>query len=113
MSAITEKMLRARETRIDVCGHKLTIRRPTQLDIAELSNTKDGFGLRNMLRFVVGWDFKEIDLVPGGTSDQVKFDQDALLIWVEDNEQSWSAIMDGILDAYKSHAAKIEAEAKN
>lgn len=113
MSILSEKIKRARQTRIAVGAHFLTIRRPTDLDMLELRNEK--IKQRDVIeRFVVDWDdVKESDLFSGGNPDLVPFDFDAYKEWIADHPEYWAAITDAVVASYKEHEAKVGEIVKN
>lgn len=113
MTSILEKMRKARESVVESCGHRFTIRRPTDLEVQELQARDGGMTIRNSLRFVVGWDLKEIDLVPGGAPDDVPFDQSVFTEWAEDKPAVWPDILEALKDSYFAHVNKLESEAGN
>ena len=66
MSALSEKILRSRESVVPAGGFKFTIRRPTDLDMIEFSKARRS---ADLVRFVVGWkDVTNGDLYPGATA---------------------------------------------
>lgn len=111
--ALIEKIRKARETVVTVGGHNYTVRRPTDMDMAEIAG-QGGVPIKEYLRrFVVGWDVKEIDLVPGGSPEPVPFTPDLLVEWVSDRPGDWKPIADAIKAGYSAHVAKREAAVKN
>jgi hypothetical protein len=114
MSALAEKMRRARETKVTVAGHSFTVRRPSQLEIVEVQAESGGLNLRNSLRFIVGWEMTELTLgLPGGTGAAVEFDPEAFVEWVSDHPDAWAELMGAVMTSYREHADKVEADAKN
>jgi len=113
MSALAERIRKSRQTVVETLGHRVTGLRPSHLEVLEMQQADGGMNLRNCLKFVIGWDLKESDLVPGGVGEDVPFDTDAFVLWAEDNPQAWGDIMQGIVGAYQKHAAKLEADAGN
>ena len=109
MNQLIEKMRRAREKGVEIGGHKFTIRRPTHLEAAEGGLN----GVRGAARFVVGWDLKESDLIPGGTATPVEYDRELFVEWVEDQPMVWGKLIEELTDAYKAHAEKLETEQGN
>lgn len=110
MSALADKIRRARETGVEVNGRHFVIRRPTDEEFAGLG----GSSLLGMAkRFTIGWDLTELDLVPGGTAVPVLFDADDFAEWIADQPEFWVPLGEQVLAAYKAHAAKREQAAKN
>jgi hypothetical protein len=99
-------MLRARETGVEVAGHKYTIRRPTDADVQFAM--ADASPLDWVKRFVVGWDFTEIDLDSGAAPDPVKFDATLWAAWCEDHPEVWEPLGSAIVAAYRAHVSRVE-----
>jgi len=113
VTALLEKMRRNREWWHPVGGGQLLLRRPTLLQMAQWSST-GGEGLQLLRRCVVGWrGFRESDLVDGGSSDEVAFDVDAALEWLEDRPAGVAGISDAIHARVSAHLAEAEAAEKN
>lgn len=110
MSALVEKLRRAREERIEVGGFTFTVRRPTDLEMMEL---RGGSSIARLLPFVVGWDgIKECDLIPGGDPHPLPFDASACSEWLADRPDLLEPLIDLILGRYREHAEKLVAAAK-
>lgn len=107
MADLLAKMRKAREVAVEVDGRRFTVRRPTDMEAARLANSGD------LLDFVVGWDLKEIDLVPGGTPDPVAFDAGLFREWVADRPELWQPLTDAVREAYAAHVRQREDRAKN
>lgn len=110
--SLIDQLRKARESRIEVGEWVFTIRRPTDMEVIELQE-QGGLNLRNALQFVTGWNLREIDLIPGGAPDPVPFDAELFREWVADRPEVWSPLAEGIGDAYRRHAARMEADSKN
>jgi hypothetical protein len=111
--SLIDKIRKARETVVTVGGHNYTVRRPTDMDMAEIAG-QGGVPIKEYLRrFVVGWDIKELDLIPGGGPEPVEFDSDLLVEWVSDHPDDWKPLADAIKNGYAAHVAKREATVKN
>ena len=110
MSALADRIRRARESQVEAGGHSFTIRRPTDAAAASLgiASAVDIVG-----RFTVGWTLKEIDLVPGGSAVDVPFDAEAFEEWVSDRPDIIAALAGAIVEAYKAHVDKREGVEKN
>lgn len=111
MSALADKLRRARESTIECGGHVFTIRRPTDFE-AVLMGEKTALDI--LCQHTVGWNLTELGLgVPGGTDAAVPFDADCFREWVQDQPAAFAALMDGIKDTYAAHAQQREDAAKN
>lgn len=108
--ALIEKLRRAREFIVEAGGHKFTVRRPTEADVAGAEGLK---ALDYVHKYVVGWDLQELDLVPGGGPEAVPFSAELWSEWVDDQPEIWAPIANALLDAYKAHVAARDENAKN
>lgn len=109
-NALVEKLRRSREFVLDAGGHKFTLRRPTDADVVEMPNAT---AIEYVRRFVIGWDVRELDVIPGGGPEPVPFDAETWAAWVDDHAELWEPIAAALLDAYREHAAKRETAQKN
>lgn len=110
MSALTDKLRRARERVVEVAGRRFTLRRPTD---AEAMLLGEQTGLDLVRRYITGWDLREIDLIPGGGPDPVPFDAALWADWVDDQPALWAPLAEAIVTAYREHADAREGAAKN
>lgn len=108
--SLLDKIRKAREVGVEAGGRKFTIRRPTDEEAM-------AFGKSNLLeivkKFVIGWELKELDLIPGGDGAAVKFDPELFAEWVADQPEVWEPLGTAILNAYKAHTDKRDASVKN
>ena len=101
-------MKKARESNVIINDVTFTIRRPTDFEaITQLDNQSS----RDILSlFVMDWKgVKELDLIAGGSPEQVPFSTDVFLAWAEDNIEAWPLLVDAITEAYKAYKEKKEA----
>lgn len=114
MSALIEKLRRARESVVEVSGFKFTVRRPTNLEMVEITK---GAALTQgdiLFKYVTGWEgVKEVDLVPGGTGDLVPFDSALFAEWVSDHPELWAPLTNEVVAKYRAHEAALEESIKN
>jgi hypothetical protein len=107
---LIEKIRAARKTQVTVGDFNFTIIRPTDWEWVQLANKNSDDLLK---QFVIGWNLKEIDLVPGGMSIPVDFDPALFFEWISDKPECWEPLVNGIFEAYKAHDEKRqEAEKK-
>lgn len=108
-SHLVEKLRKAREFKFSLpSGRVLLLRRPTEADLAVMPAAG---ALDFVRRFVVGWDFVELDIIAGGGPDSVPFDPDLWISWVDDRSYLWEPIATALLESYKAHnAARSDAE---
>ncbi|MCP4102477.1 MAG: hypothetical protein GY750_13800, partial [Lentisphaerae bacterium] len=113
MNNLLEKMRKAREISIAVGDYIFLITRPTDIDAVSMSFDDLKAGVVGVSSFVIGWEgVTELDLIPGGTADSVEFDADLFSEWIKDRPDLWQPLIDGVLDAYKSHRKRQEAQGK-
>lgn len=108
--SLIDKLRKSREFQVPAGSHTFTVRRPTDADVALLRSPAP---LDFVNRFVIGWDLKELDVIPGGGPDAVAFDALLWSEWVADRPQLWEPLAEAILGAYKTHAEAREVDAKN
>lgn len=111
--SLLEKIRKAREIQVEVNGHTYTVCRPTDMDMAEIAGRGSAPVKELLRRFVIGWDLKEIDLIPGGNPVAVPFDADLLAEFMADRPDDWADLVKAIKDGYADHVARREAAAKN
>jgi hypothetical protein len=109
-SALIAKLRKAREFSITAGGHQFTARRPTD---AEAIDLREVTPLEIVRRFVVGWDLKELDVIPGGGPEATPFDAALWAEWIADQPQLWTDLAIPILDAFKRHVDQREVAEKN
>lgn len=112
MSALGDKLRRAREFKVEVDGMLLVCRRPSEAEFARLQRD-EASGLDIAAEFVIGWEaVTEADLVPSGGSDPVGFDVDTWREVLGDRHALWQAgelIRNRFLEYFDAR----EARAKN
>ena len=108
---LIERLRRARQTGVPSGGRSFTIRRPTDLEIYEMSGKIDQRLL--LTRFVVDWgSMPEMDLVPGGGPDPVPFAPELWEEWIADHPEHWDDLTAAVLDGYRRHKDALEEAAK-
>ena len=107
MSALANKLRRAREVRIP-CGHfTLIAQRPTPLEHEE--RIRNGNPARGILSLVIGWeDVTEADLIPGGDPHPLPFDAEACAEWLADRPDLFAAVVDGVVKAYEAYTKDLD-----
>ena len=110
MSVLQQKMLRAREVRINTGPnkqHTIIARRPTPIEREE--KFKSGNPSRAVLSLVVGWEgVNESDLIPGGDPLPVPFDAAACEEWLSDRPDLFADVVSGIVEAYEEYARRLD-----
>ncbi len=111
--SLVEKMRKAREQVVEAGGFAFTIRRPTQLEMIELSASPRSKG-RAVLPFVVGWSgVTGLDVVPGGDPLPLEFDPAVRDEWLTDRIDLLKPLSDAIFDAYTAEETRREDAKKN
>lgn len=111
MSALTEKLKKARELRVEAGAHVFLVRRPTDLEMGRIARAGD-WG--SFIPQVFGWEqVSENDIIPGSNTDPLSFDADVCRDWLSDRVDLMSTIVDRINDAYLEHKRQVEAIGKN
>lgn len=100
---------KSRQSIIPAGGHHFTIERPSTLDVVRLSAEGAGLTIENATKYVVGWDLKESDLLPGGDPEPVAFDRAIFSLWLADRADLWEPIVSGVVNAYRAHEEAQEA----
>lgn len=113
MSGLIERIRKARQTRVEAEGFTFICRRPTDLEMIELTGKKVTQG-EILDKFVIGWEgVKEIDLIAGGDASPVEFSQELFSEWIADRPSLWAPLTDAIVSEYQAHQARLaEAEKK-
>lgn len=111
MSALIEKIRRARETAVEVCGYKFTVRRPTDLEMMSLNGRRE---ISELLPYIVGWSgVREIDVINGGNPTEIEYDAAVAREWLADRPDLLMPLVEAIVKGYEAHAKALEAAKKN
>ena len=110
-AALIAKIRKARETKVKVEKFTFTIKRPTDLEMLELSAQR--LKQVDILEgYVINWEgVTEIDIVSSGTDVAAVFSRELFAEWIADQPQLWGPITEAIVDAYQKHQ-DVVAEAK-
>ena len=109
MQDLLDKLKRSRESSVTTGGHTFTVRRPTEMDVVRAKGISAEFALR----FVVGWDLKESDIVPGGSPEPAPFSESLYLAWIEDRPDLWQDISECVVNLYLEHRKEAEERGKD
>ena len=111
MTSLSEKIQRARESRVPHGKHVFVVRRPTELQVSKWLSRRDAVEL---LDYVVDWEgVTEGDLVNGGDPHPVPFDHAALVEWASDCSDLFAALTGAVLQAWEQHREAKSAAVKN
>jgi len=110
---LIDKIMRAREVRIESGDLVFIISRPTELDIA-LAKKIDVSERQMFSKYVTGWEgMTESQIISSGDNTPVEFDHDLFCVWIEDHPEHWMPIAQGILKSYQAHKERREEALKN
>jgi len=111
---LIEQIRKARRVSVTSHGKRFTVRRPTDLEMMDMTRSGDINQGSILARFVIGWEgFTELDLAPGGTGAEVAFDPAIFAEWIADQPSHWNPLTEAIFAAYKAHKDAQEATGKN
>jgi len=111
MSALVEKIRRAREQRVTVGRHVFVIRRPTDVEMLRLGQSR---APEAVLAHVVGWEgVTEGDIINGGDPHPLPFDADVCTEWLQDRMDLFGPVTEAIFKAFADHRAAQDAAAGN
>ena len=105
-----EKRQRARESQVELLGHRYTLRRPTALERVEMSS---GTRLDQARACVVGWDLTHLDLFDGGEPTPAPFERALFDDWLDDAPDLWIPLIDAVEGLIAAHDKRLEEAEKN
>lgn len=98
--SLVEALRKSRETIVTSGAFEFTIKRPTDYDAVKFAKMEQ---LEILTEFVEGWNVKEIDVVPGGTSEVAPFSKELFKEWIKEDLMLWSPLIEQIQSAYIDH----------
>src|ERR1043166_7364319 len=100
------KIRAQRQLKVTVGKFTFLARRPTDVEIVKL--TRDGAEWYEIAAgYVNGWEgVTENDLIGGGGSDAVRFDERVWREWCADRPELWQPIATAVMKAYDAHAER-------
>lgn len=109
--SLVDKIRKARETEVEAGGFTFVIRRPTGLEVAEMSAVSRG---RAVLPYVIGWKgVREIDVIPGGDPHPLAFDAEVCAEWLGDRLDILAPLATQVFESYAAHLKAIEEQKKS
>lgn len=106
MSALSAKIRKAREIRVEVADFVFTVLRPTFLEQQEKLREAPA---RAIPQFVIAWEgVKQSDLFPSGDPIPVEFDADACAEWLADRPDLLAKLADAMLTGIEARAKQLE-----
>jgi len=113
---LIEKMRRVREVQAEALGHQFTLRIPNQGELEALHERLSG-QRPTFRRFVeactVGWDMKEIDLIPGGSPVPVEFHPDLFSEWLADHSDAIEPLFGRLSSEMEARQTALDTAEKN
>lgn len=111
MSDLLARRIAARQRIKQAGGHTFTLRRPTEFEKVKFSSLTV---LEYLCECIDDCDLSEADLFDGGSADlKIPFERGLLFDWLQEKPELWKPLMDELGDMAKTHAAALEAAAKN
>jgi hypothetical protein len=108
--SLVDQLRKSREKIVKSGEYEFTIKRPTDYDAVKFAKMEQ---LGILTEFVEGWNVKEIDIVPGGTSEVAPFSKELFREWIKEDLNLWNPLIEQIQAAYLDHKkAKDEALGK-
>ena len=111
--SLADKVRSAREKWIGAGGYKFQVRRPTEFQLSKLYQEDGTLKPEKLIRFVVGWDVKEVDIHSGGGGTIPPFDPEAFVEWIEDRSAIYTELYNAIVKLIQDHYAKKDKAEKN
>lgn len=112
MSALSAKIRKARELRVEAGAFVFTVLRPTPLEREEKIRGENA--ARGILSLVVGWEnVTEGDLIPGGDPHPLPFDAEACAEWLSDRPDLFAEIADAVVKGFEAHVRRLDDALKN
>jgi hypothetical protein len=112
MSALAEKLRKARTLKVEVDGFTFYVLRPTPLEFNEKLRGENS--ARGMLTLVIGWDgVSELSMFDGGAPHPLPFDPVACAEWLSDRPDLFKAVSSAVVEGYEAYLQKQEGELKN
>lgn len=114
MSALADRIRKARQFKRDIDGWRLILRRPTEEEGARIF-TRDTVEFVELAKeYVIGWEgVKESDIVVSGTTDDVPFDPDVWREVIVDRPELWRPIAEQITESWLNNRKAREERSKN
>lgn len=112
MSALEERLRKARTLTVE-CGEiKLSVLRPTVFEYQE--KLRGPAPARGLASLVTGWDgATELSLTGSGAPHPLPFDSDACAEWLMDRPVFFRKVMTAVVEAYEEYATRLEVAEKN
>jgi hypothetical protein len=98
--SLVDQLRKSREKIVKSGEFELTIKRPTDYDAVKFAKMEQ---LEILTEFVEGWNVKEIDIVPGGTSEVAPFSKELFREWIKEDLNLWNPLIEQIQAAYLDH----------
>ena len=112
MSALSEKLRRARTLEVPIGKHVFHVLRPTPFEYQTKLTGPDR--AKGFLSLVVGWkNVVESDLVRGGDPHPLEFDAEACAEWLADRPDLYTGIVRAAAEGFVERMKSLEDAGKN
>jgi len=113
MSALSNRMKKARQSPFEIGGYTFIILRPT---VYEMVRYKEEGGTPYKLadECVVDWKgVHECDIIEGGAAEEIPFDRDTWSSWLQEKGEWWAPIGLRVIQVFNEYVERTEAATKN
>lgn len=112
MSALAEKLRKARTLSVEVDGFTFHVLRPTPLEFSE--KLSGGKFARGVMSLIVGWEgVSELTMLGIGTPHPLPFDAEACAEWLSDHPEIYNVIAKAVIDGFDERMRNLEGAEKN
>lgn len=112
MSALFDKLRKARTIRIPAGKYTFLALRPTPIEYQQ--KLRNGDPVAGVMSLLIGWEnVTEGDLINGGDPHPLPFDSAACAEWLSDRPDLLNPVVEGIIEAYRAYVKTLEDSAKN
>lgn len=116
VDTLIARMRKAREIDQDALGHRFTLRIPNAGEMEDWTGTLAGRAptfRRLVLAFTVGWNLREIDLIPGGGPEPVAFAPELFEAWLNDHPDAVAPLFAAMTEGMEQRRVTVEDAVKN
>jgi hypothetical protein len=111
VSKLSERILKARELKVEAGGVTFIVRRPAECDLADFRGSPNPREI--VRRYVIGWEgVTEGHIVNGGDPHPLEFDRDACAEWLADRLDIVAEIVSRQVEAFNAYAERVDREKK-
>lgn len=107
---------KSRQSRVTAGKYTFTVRRPTVQEYLgyRTPDNKIFIPVEDLSKFVTDWSgVTGTDIASSADGSPVPFDADLFMAWVVDYPDIWTALINGVVQAFNSYIAARDDNAKN